>query len=99
VTPLDVGGTIVGMFPDCQFEEGSLTIQPGSLLVAYSDGITEPENAYGEQFGRQRLTEVIQRNRGQRPENIRAAVVAAVDQWAGTPEQSDDMTVVIASAQ
>jgi len=99
VKPLDVGGTIVGMFPECQFEEGSLTVEPGSLLVAYSDGITEPENAYGEQFGRQRLTEVIQRNRGQRAEDILAAVVAAVDQWAGTPEQSDDMTVLIASAR
>ena len=99
VTPLDVGGTIVGMFPDCQYEQGSLTVEPGSILAAYSDGITEPENAYGEQFGRQRLMEVIQRNRGQRGDEIVSAVVAAVDQWAGTPQQADDMTVVIASAQ
>ena len=99
VTPLDVGGTIVGIFTDCQFEQGRLTLEPGSLLAAYSDGITEPENAYGEQFGRQRLTEVVQRNRGQRAEDILAAVLAAVDQWAGTPQQADDMTVVIASAQ
>ena len=98
VTPLDVGGTIVGMFPDCEYEEGSITIEPGSLLAAYSDGITEPENAYGEQFGKQRLIEVIQRNREQRPEDLLAAVVASVDQWAGTPQQADDMTVVIASA-
>ena len=98
VRPLDVGGTIVGMFPDCEYEEGSITIEPGSLLAAYSDGITEPENAYGEQFGKQRLIEVIQRNREQRPEDLLAAVVASVDQWAGTPQQADDMTVVIASA-
>jgi len=94
-----VGGTIVGMFPNCEYEEGSVTLEPGSVLAAYSDGITEPENAYGEQFGRQRLIEVLQRSRSQKPEEVLTAVLGAVDQWAGTPEQADDMTVVIAAVQ
>jgi len=99
VTQLEVGGTIVGMFPNCEYEEGSVTLEPGSVLAAYSDGITEPENAYGEQFGRQRLIEVLQRSRSQKPEEVLTAVLGAVDQWAGTPEQADDMTVVIAAVQ
>ena len=98
VSRLDVGGTIVGMFRDCQFEQGVLTLEPGSLLAVYTDGLSEPENPYGEQFGRQRILEVIERNRGQRPEAILDALVAAVDHWASTPEQSDDMTILLASA-
>lgn len=97
VTRLDVGGTIVGMFKDCEFEQGRVTLEPGSLLAAYTDGISEPENAYGEQFGRQRIIEVIQRNRDQRPEAILDALVAAVELWAGTPEQADDMTILLAT--
>jgi phosphoserine phosphatase RsbU/P len=97
VTRLDVGGTIVGMFEDCEFEQGSLTLEPGCLLAAYTDGISEPENAYGEQFGRDRIIEVIQRNRAQRPEAILDALVAAVELWAGAPEQADDMTILLAS--
>jgi len=98
VSRLDVGGTIVGMFRDCEFEQGIITLEPGSLLAAYTDGISEPENPFGEQFGRQRIIEVIERNRGQRPEAIMDALVAAVEHWAGAPEQADDMTVLLASA-
>jgi len=97
VRPLDVGGTIVGMFKECEYEEGVVTLEPDSLVAGYTDGISEPENAYGEQFGRQRIIEVIERNRGQRPEAILDALVAAVESWAGTPEQADDMTVLLAS--
>jgi sigma-B regulation protein RsbU (phosphoserine phosphatase) len=97
VTRLDVGGTIVGMFADLAYEQGSIALEPGCLLAAYTDGISEPENAYGEQFGRQRIIEVIERNRAQRPETILDSLVAAVEQWAGTPEQADDMTVLLAT--
>jgi phosphoserine phosphatase RsbU/P len=97
VRSLDVGGTIVGMFRECEYEQGTVTLEPGSLLAVYTDGISEPENAYGEQFGRQRIIDVIQRNRAQRPEAILDAVVAAAEHWASTPEQADDMTVLLAN--
>jgi len=97
VKPLDVGGTIVGMFDECEFEQGSVTLEPGCLLAAYTDGISEPENAYGEQFGRQRIIEVLQRNRAQRPEAILDSLVAAVEHWASSPEQADDMTILLAA--
>jgi sigma-B regulation protein RsbU (phosphoserine phosphatase) len=85
------------MFPEWQYEEAVVSLDPGSLILAYSDGITEPENVYGEQFGHQRVIEEVQRNRAQRPEAILNALSSAVDQWTGTPEQSDDMTIVLAS--
>jgi len=98
ITKLDVGGTIVGMFPGCAFDQGTVTLEPGSLLAAYTDGISEPENPYGEQFGHQRIIDVIERNRGQRPEAILDAIVAAVEQWVASPEQADDMTILLAAS-
>ncbi len=86
------------MFTDCTFEQGTVTLEKGSLLAAYTDGISEPENPYGEQFGRQGIIEVIERNRAQRPEAILDALVAAVEQWVGTPEQADDMTILLATS-
>ena len=97
VKSLDIGGTVVAMFKDFIYEQGTVILEPGSLIAGYTDGISEPENAYGEQFGRQRIIEVIERNRTQRPEAILDAIVAAVEAWAGTPEQADDMTVLIAT--
>ena len=93
---LEMGGTVIGLFDDCVYEQGSLAIEPESFLVAYSDGLIEPENAYGEQFGIQRLANVIQANRHAAPGVIATTLMSAVDEWAGTPEQADDMTLIIA---
>ena len=51
VQELSEGGTVVGLIEDCQFTQGTIKVEPGSLFVAFSDGLTEPENVYGEEFG------------------------------------------------
>ena len=51
IQKLTVGGMVVGLFPDVPFEQGAIAIDPGGLLIAYSDGLIEPENVYGEEFG------------------------------------------------
>ena len=71
-------------------------VGPGTLLVAFSDGLTEPESVYGEEFGMARLNAEVLRLRGARAARIAENLVAAAEQWAGTPEQADDMTVVVA---
>ena len=96
VQELSEGGTVIGMFEDCPYTQGSIKVEPGSLLVAFSDGLTEPENVYGEEFGMQRLKEEILRQRSMPPQRIAENLIAAAEQWAGTPEQADDITVVIA---
>lgn len=96
VQELSEGGTVIGMFEDCPYTQGSIKVEPGSLLVAFSDGLTEPENVYGEEFGTQRLKEEILRQRSMPPQRIAENLIAAAEQWAGTPEQADDITVVIA---
>jgi sigma-B regulation protein RsbU (phosphoserine phosphatase) len=93
---LHYGGTVVGLFDDCLYEEGTIQAEPGSLLVAYSDGLIEPENVYGEEFGTRRLLEVTLRHRGEAPRAVANALMVAAEEWAGSAEQADDMTVIVA---
>ncbi len=96
VKKLDEGGMVVGLFDDCVYEQGCVAVEPGSLLVAYSDGITEPENVYGEQFGARRLAAEVLRHRQSSPSRLAEQLIAAAEEWGQSPEQADDMTVVIA---
>jgi sigma-B regulation protein RsbU (phosphoserine phosphatase) len=96
VTKLEDGGMVVGLFDDCTFDQGMVRIQPDSILVAYSDGLIEPENVYGEQFGTKGLLDEILRRRHLPSEQVADALVQAAEDWAGTPEQADDMTVIVA---
>lgn len=96
VQQLEEGGTVVGMFEDATYAQGTLKVAPGSVLVAFSDGLTEPENVYGEEFGMQRLKDEILRHRGVPSQVLAEDLIGAAEQWSGTPEQADDMTVVVA---
>lgn len=96
VKPLDVTGTVVGAFPSIRYEEQTIEIGPNDLLIACTDGITEPENAYGEEFGAERLAETALRYQNREPKEIAAKIMEAVRQWSSAPELPDDMTVVIA---
>ena len=96
VQKLDEGGTVVGLFEDYPYTQGVLKAAPGSLLVAFSDGLTEPENVYGEEFGMERLKQEILRHESSAPQQLAENLVAAAEQWAGTPDQADDITVVVA---
>ncbi|MBI1749284.1 MAG: SpoIIE family protein phosphatase [Acidobacteria bacterium] len=93
---LEEGGMVVGLFDDCVYEQGSVAVEPGSLLVAYSDGMTEPENVYGEQFGARRLAAEVVRHRQASPQRLAELLLAAAEEWGQAPEQADDMTVVVA---
>jgi sigma-B regulation protein RsbU (phosphoserine phosphatase) len=92
---LEVTGTVVGAFPSISYQEKSIELRPDDLLVAYTDGITEPENEYGEEFGADRLADTVRRNQTHEPGEIAAKVMEAVRQWSNAPELPDDMTLVV----
>ena len=98
VRRLEDGGTVVGLFDDLNFDEGSVQLRRGDIFLAFSDGVTEPENDYGE-FGEQRLVELVQENRDLPLDRITEIVTAAVDDWIGAAEQPDDVTLVLARAR
>jgi phosphoserine phosphatase RsbU/P len=95
---LDQGGTVVGLFDNLSFDEASAPMQPGDIFLAYSDGVTEPENEFGE-FGEQRLIDLVRENQHLSLVRICEIVTAAVDDWIGANEQPDDITLVLARAR
>jgi phosphoserine phosphatase RsbU/P len=96
VEQLETGGMVVGLFSDVPFEQGEIEIEPGGLLIAYSDGLIEPENVYGEEFGTERMIQLAREHQNESPQAIASALMTAAEEWSGTPEQADDMTVVVA---
>jgi sigma-B regulation protein RsbU (phosphoserine phosphatase) len=92
---LDHGGTVIGLMDGMRYEEDCFQMNSGDILVAYSDGVTEPENDFGE-FGETRLMEVVARYRDQPLEVISTQVMLALDAWIGAAEQPDDITLVLA---
>lgn len=93
---LDSTGTVVGAFPMVRYTEKTVQLSAGDLLVAYTDGIVEPENAYGEMFGEDRLKDLLVKYSRAEPAEIIARTMEAVNQWTGAGELQDDMTMVVA---
>ncbi|HUY81373.1 MAG TPA: SpoIIE family protein phosphatase [Acidobacteriaceae bacterium] len=95
VVRLDRGGTVVGLIDNMTYEQGAEHLHPGDILIAYSDGVTEPENEFGE-FGEERLIEVVRRHRHLPLEAISEQVMQSLRSWIGGQEQPDDITLVLA---
>jgi sigma-B regulation protein RsbU (phosphoserine phosphatase) len=86
------------LFCDAEFQTGELTLEPGDLLVLYSDGITEAESPAGEEFGEHRLQEAIETHCAKPLLEIQASVLEAVRDWSSNGEPQDDMTLLIVKA-
>jgi sigma-B regulation protein RsbU (phosphoserine phosphatase) len=95
VLRLDKGGTVVGLMDGMHYQQETIALEKDDLLIAYSDGVTEPENDFGE-FGEDRLLEVVRQHRDQPLNTISHEVMAALDAWIGGSEQPDDITLVLA---
>jgi sigma-B regulation protein RsbU (phosphoserine phosphatase) len=95
---LEAGGMVVGLFDNLTFDEGSIQLRPGDIFLAYSDGVTEPENDFGE-FGEQRLIDLVRENQHLPLVRISEIVSTAVYDWIGANEQPDDITLVLARAR
>lgn len=98
VERLDVNGMVVGAFPNACYEGSSVEIRSGDLLCAFTDGITEPENAYGEEFGEDQLGRLILREADRPIQEIMRLVLEEVDAWTshGSSSLQDDRTLLLA---
>jgi sigma-B regulation protein RsbU (phosphoserine phosphatase) len=93
---LSAGGTVVGIFADSTYEEETVHTKAGDVFVAYTDGIVESINEYGEEFGEKRLASLIQENRHLDANALKEIIVSKVLSWTFAEERDDDMTLVIA---
>jgi serine phosphatase RsbU (regulator of sigma subunit) len=95
VEQLASGGFPLGILPMAEFDLGELLLQPGESVVIYSDGVSEANNPQGEEFGVDRLTEVVRTNRPLSAAGIRDKVESALSAFTQTAPANDDITLVI----
>jgi serine phosphatase RsbU (regulator of sigma subunit) len=96
---LSAGGLPLGIRPDADYSEGRAQLQPSDVLVIYSDGVSEAVSPQGEEFGTERLYQVVSQNLSASAAGIRDRIEAALTKWAqGTPA-NDDITLVIVKRQ
>ena len=88
--------TVMGLFENWHCEIAEVQLDPGDMLVLYTDGVTEGTNADGEEFGEPRLLETLERNSSLPVGPLLQTVVEAVQQFSSGSEQQDDITLVIA---
>lgn len=99
ITPLEVTGMVVGLFPDAPYTASTVQLKPGDLLVAFTDGVTEPENAASDEYGEERLRNLLQRANGRPVNEIIAEVMDDVLAWTGQATLQDDMTMLAVHRQ
>jgi sigma-B regulation protein RsbU (phosphoserine phosphatase) len=93
---LEPGGTVVGLLPECSYQQSCFQMHEGDVLVGFTDGFTEAMNANGELWGEEQLMRTLATCDGLPSREIVARITAAADQFVGTAKQSDDMTVIAA---
>jgi phosphoserine phosphatase RsbU/P len=95
VSWLTEGGLVLGPFPDSTYEETVVDLVTGEVLVFYTDGVTEAADSSGEQFGPERLVELVRENRHRPSAEICREVVAGVRAHTGLDTPEDDLTLVV----
>ncbi len=95
---LETGGLVLGMLSNCMFEEGNVQMQPGEMIVIYSDGITEAENEFEILLGEQKLKQIILKYKNFTANQIINKIHEEVKKFAGTKKQDDDITLVVIKA-
>jgi serine phosphatase RsbU (regulator of sigma subunit)/pSer/pThr/pTyr-binding forkhead associated (FHA) protein len=96
---LAAGGVPLGIVADFAYREGRSQLHPGDVLVIYSDGVTETQNAAGEEFGPMRLYDVLSRNLDSSAAGIRDRIESALTKFAQGTDAGDDITLVIVKRQ
>jgi sigma-B regulation protein RsbU (phosphoserine phosphatase) len=98
VRTIKAEGFPLGLFPNAEYEEFTLSTQPGDLIVFFSDGILDAENATGDMFGSDRLNDVLQARPHPTAATTVEAILKAVSDFQSGTEHFDDETVVVLRA-
>jgi sigma-B regulation protein RsbU (phosphoserine phosphatase) len=92
---LETGGLILGLFPQAIYEQETLALEPGDLLVMFSDGVTEALDAAGEEFGEERMLACLDVNRQSRPPELLERLLSSVRGFTAGAAQHDDVTALV----
>ncbi len=86
------GGIALGVMPEFEFAQNKIELEPGDTLVLYTDGVTEAMNESGEEYGMDRLREILAAAPSKDAEHITNEIFQSIREFAGEAPQSDDIT-------
>ena len=95
IEQLTVGGTVVGMFPEADYEEGTVELCSGDVLLAFTDGVPEAHSPGNEEFGEERLQDVLRQTGHLPADDIAARLSEEMKTWIRDAEQYDDLTFIV----
>jgi sigma-B regulation protein RsbU (phosphoserine phosphatase) len=95
IQELSIGGAVVGMFPEMSYEEATIDLRPGDVLVAFTDGVTEAQGSNELEFGEERLQELLRQVVHLPVHEISARISAELRNWIKDAAQYDDLTFIV----
>jgi sigma-B regulation protein RsbU (phosphoserine phosphatase) len=95
VRRLETGGVVLGIFEHSTYEEEALSLEPGDVIIAFSDGVSEALNEVGDEYSDDRLLAAVVANRERTPQELLDALLADVRRFAGAATANDDVTMVV----
>jgi serine phosphatase RsbU (regulator of sigma subunit) len=95
ISYLTIGGPVIGLLENCVYKNCTIELDSGDVLVAYTDGLSEARNPAGEEFGEERLTQMVVDHAGLPAAEMREQIIAGIRDWQRDAPQHDDMTMVI----
>jgi sigma-B regulation protein RsbU (phosphoserine phosphatase) len=95
VERMKAGGTVIGLFPEFPYEESSCELAPGDLFVAFTDGISEAMNTDDDEFGEERLLEILRQCHCRSAADTISCIIDCVDEFTAGAPQHDDMTLLV----
>jgi sigma-B regulation protein RsbU (phosphoserine phosphatase) len=99
IVRLTEGGTVIGLFPQACYEETQITLHPGEVMVAFTDGVSEAMNNAEEEWDEERLIESIRTCNSRSAADVITYLLERVDEFAAGARQHDDMTLVVLRVQ
>ncbi|HEY6987059.1 MAG TPA: ADOP family duplicated permease [Bryobacteraceae bacterium] len=95
IEELPAGGTVIGMFPQEDYQEARAELRSGDVLIAFTDGVTEALNPGEEEFGEERLKELLRRTAHLPADEMSAEISRELHAWIADAAQYDDLTFIV----
>lgn len=92
---LDIGGRVLGLFADNQYEEGHVSLEPGDLIVLFSDGLPEANDPQDNEFGDERIETLVAQNAKLAPSALLDRMLQEVGQFSAGAPPRDDLTIFV----
>ena len=96
---LTTGGSVIGLIDGMSYKEAGVSLQPGDVLVAFTDGVPEAQNAAEEEFGDARLKELLAQIAHLDAPEIAWRLLAELKAWIQDASQYDDLTFIVLEAR